>query len=115
MSRSVLEFLKHIQEEIAYLQSEIVPLEKTGFLTSGTHRRAAARSLEIIGEAVKHLPEELRSDYPQIQWRAVAGLRDRLIHGYFGVDYEIVWDVVVNHLPALSAVVDTILSREDSA
>lgn len=51
------------------------------------------RSLEIIGEAVKRLPAELTSEEPGIDWRAVAGMRDRLIHDYFGVDYDIVWDV----------------------
>jgi uncharacterized protein with HEPN domain len=57
------------------------------------------RSLEIIGEAAKKVPEEFRAQYPTVEWRAMAGMRDRLIHDYLGVDYELVWDVVQNRIP----------------
>ena len=57
-------------------------------------RRAFVRSLEIIGEAVKNLPEEFRASHPEVEWRPIAQMRDRLIHGYYGVDYQLVWDVV---------------------
>ncbi|WP_322487337.1 DUF86 domain-containing protein [Chloroflexus sp.] len=53
-------------------------------------KRAYVRSVEIIGEAVKYMPESIRQKYPIIEWRMIAGMRDRLIHGYFGVDYDIV-------------------------
>ncbi len=59
-------------------------------------KRAYVRSLEVIGEAVKQLPNDLRQKYPAIEWRAMAGMRDQLIHNYFGVDFDIVWDVVAN-------------------
>jgi len=61
-------------------------LNKESFLGDETRKRAFVRSFEIIGEATKHVPDDLRDAYPQIQWRAVAGMRDHLIHGYFGVD-----------------------------
>lgn len=67
----------------------------------------------MIGEATKQLPSELLSAYPQIEWRAIAGMRDRLIHSYFGIDYDIVWDVLINHVPKLSQVVDEMLRRKD--
>jgi len=54
----------------------------------------------------------LRQKYPAIEWRAIAGLRDRLIHGYFGVDYDIVWDVIINKLPALDTDIKQILAQE---
>jgi len=87
-------------------------LEKAAFLRDETLQRAFVRSLEIIGEAVKQLPDDVKQRYSHLEWRAMAGMRDRLIHGYFGVDYDIVWDVVTNRIPALQQAVEYLLHQE---
>ncbi len=71
------------------------------FSESRLYQDAIVRNLEIIGEAVKSLPKKLIAKYPEIEWKKIAGLRDILIHAYFGIDIEIVWDVVQNKIPEL--------------
>ncbi len=72
------------------------------------------RSLEIIGEAVKNLPEEFRASPPEVEWRPIAQIRDRLIHGYFGVDYQLVWDVVHEKLPELKHSIRRIIDSQQA-
>ncbi len=72
---------------------------------------AVVRNLEIIGEAAKKVPGEVRSSAPDVEWKKIAGLRDILIHEYFGIDVNIIWDVVRNKLPALEDEVRKILSE----
>lgn len=114
MSPSAREYLQHILDETAYLITSSRDLSQEHFVGDETLKRAYVRSIEVIGEAVKQLPDSLRQKYATIEWRALAGMRDRLIHHYFGVDYEIVWDVVVNKIPILDAEVRQILDREFS-
>lgn len=112
MSRSAREYLQHILDETRYLMTISAGLEQSVFLADETLKRAVTRSIEIIGEAVKQVPDNIRQKYPQVEWRAMAGMRDRLIHVYFSVDYDIVWDVVVNHIPQLHTAVQAILNQE---
>jgi uncharacterized protein with HEPN domain len=70
---------------------------------------AFERVMEVLGEAVKRLPDELRQKYPQVPWRLVAGMRDKISHGYDAVDYETLWDTVQNDLPGLLSAVEQVL------
>ena len=101
MSKIAGEYLKHILDEIEFILEKSKGLSEEEFAKDETLKRAISRSLEIIGEAAKNLPKEFRDDNEGINWKSLAGLRDRLIHHYFGVDYGIVWDVVKNELPEL--------------
>lgn len=112
MSKSPKPYLRHILDEIAFLRSKSTGVDQNQFLGDEVLKRAFVRSIEIIGEAVKNLPPELKGENPQVKWKAIAGTRDKLIHGYFGVDYEIIWDIVANELLDLEQAVSRILGEE---
>lgn len=109
MSKITKEYLKHVLDEINFILEKSKKLTEEKFSKDETLKRAFCRSLEIIGEAIKNLPSEFRKDHKEINWKPLAGLRDRLIHNYFGVDYGIVWDVVINEMPELKKKIEEII------
>jgi uncharacterized protein with HEPN domain len=112
MSRSVIEFFQHIKDELDFLEKNSKGLDFKSFYINEVLKRAFSRSLEIIGEAVKNVPEEIRFEYAEVEWKSIAGMRDKLIHHYFGVDYELVWDVIENEIEELNFQISNIIIAE---
>ena len=104
-------FLKHILECIENIEEYKEGLSKEKFLRKVIIQDAIVRRLEIIGEAVKNLPKEFRNKHREIEWKKIAGLRDVLIHEYFGVDLDLTWDIVKEDLPDLKKKVKKILKE----
>ena len=102
-------YLKHIQDSIKQIL-EYTHEGKNDFLIDRKTQDAVVRNLEIIGEAVKNISPDLKLRYPQLPWQSMAGMRDKLIHEYFGVDLDLVWSVVENYLSTLDETITGILS-----
>ena len=102
MFKDPKEYLKHIHDECLYIISVSENLLFDDFMEDETLKRAVVRSLEIIGEASKKIPADYKVKWNTIQWKNMAGMRDRLIHDYIGVNYAIVWDVMKNKIPEMN-------------
>jgi len=114
MCKSYIPYLQHILEECRYVRS-VVPddAKMYEFLSDETLKRAVTRSLEIIGEATKKIPADVKYRWNTISWRQMAGMRDKLIHDYMGINYLIVWDVAPNIIPTLIPQIEEIRSAEE--
>ena len=105
-------YLKHIWDAVERIES-YVAVGRDVFMSTSHWQDAVIRQLEIIGEATKRLSPDLRSQYGDVPWRRIAGLRDVLIHDYMGVDLAAVWEVTQQNLPVLKGRVQTILDESD--
>ena len=112
MSKEPINYLQHIADECRYLLSVSKDLSKDDFLDDETLKRAVVRSLEIIGEATKKIPANFKIRWSSIQWKNMAGMRDRLIHDYIGINYSIVWDMFKNKIPDLYNQIQEVLDKE---
>jgi uncharacterized protein with HEPN domain len=96
-----LSFFHHILDECRFILTATSGISKNHLLENEVLKRAVVRSLEIIGEASKKIPADIKLKWHTISWKNIAGMRDRLIHDYMGINYSIVWDVVQNRIPEL--------------
>ena len=114
MKRIYSDYLNDILEAITDIESFIRDVSYEQFKDDRLRRNAVIRSLEIIGESVKSIPEEIKNRYSEIPWKRMIGMRDKLIHAYFGVDYEAVWVVVTQRLPEIKPVIQRIIAETDT-
>lgn len=103
-------YLKHIREAIAKIE-KYTKGGRALFMEDTMIQDSVVRNLEIIGEAARNLPVDLRKSYPKVPWRSITGMRNVLIHEYFGVDLDIVWKVVAQRLPVLKRHVSAMLVK----
>jgi len=104
-------YLQHILDEIEFIRKTIENLNYDSFVESEIYTRAFSRSIKIIGEAVKNLSPSFRNENSDIDWKKISGMRDKLIHQYFSVDYDLIWDAVKNKLPAIEKSIKEILGQ----
>jgi len=112
MPRDYRLYLEDIQAAVRNIQLYIQGASFDEFAGDRMRVDAVLHYLELIGEAARHIPEDLRVKYPEVEWRKIAGLRDVIVHKYFGLSPEIVWDILENKLPGLLVVVERMLEEE---
>lgn len=107
--RPARDLILSILDEARFLERESRGLDGATFAGDSVRKRAFARSVEIMGEAVKAMPAEVVTAHPEVEWRRIAGMRDRLIHGYFAVDYSLLLEVATRKAPELIPKLEAIL------
>ena len=110
MTRDDSIYLRHILDAINAIEEYLRGVNRKQFKATRLIQDGTIREIEVIGQAVKYLSKDIRKSYPEVPWQDIAGMRDKLIHGYFGVDIEKVWDTAKEDLPTLKKQVIGILS-----
>lgn len=113
MKKSDSIYLIHILDSISKIEMYLDGIDKDVFEKDTLIQDGVIRQLEIIGEAVKNISKELRESYTHLPWQDMAGMRDKLIHHYFGVDIELVWETAKNDLPFLKSEIQKIIESLD--
>ena len=110
--RNYLDFLEDIRDCLAKAKAFVEGMTFDDFSSDEKTRFAVFRALEIVGEATKRLPSELKGRYPDLPWRDMAGMRDKLVHDYSGINLEIVWKTATKEAPALESEICLVIARE---
>ncbi len=107
--RTPIDFLRDILEHAEKIENFTAGLDYAGFIADEKTVYAVIRCFEVIGEAVKNIPDTVKRRYPQVPWSRMVGMRDKLIHADFGVDYETLWETVRKRIPEVKIVIREIL------
>ena len=110
--RTDVDTLRDIREAIRRTQVYVSTMTFEQFLADIKTQDSVVRNLEVMGEATKNLSVQMRNKYPDVPWKDLAGVRDKLIHHYFGVNFDIVWNIVTVELPVLASQIEEILRHE---
>ena len=111
MPRDFKVYLEDILEAICKIHDFTHGMTLDTFSKDTKTLDAVVRNLEVVGEAVKGIPEQIRKRHPEAEWKKIAGLRDVLMHEYFGIDVEIIWDIIQNKLPILESETKKLLGQ----
>ena len=111
MKRDIKLYVKDILDAILAIEKFVEGMDFEEFREDDKTSSAVIRKFEIIGEAAKHIPEDVRQKYPDIPWKEMAGFRDKLIHFYFGIKYELVWNTIKMELPELKTKIKNVLTE----
>jgi len=108
--RTILDYLEDVSSAIMDIRSFVQDMSADQFMSDKKTVNAVVRSLEVIGEATGKIPNEVRMQYPHVPWEEITGMRNRLIHEYFGVDLDIVWQTIQEDLTLLETAIKTMLN-----
>ena len=111
-NRDYLDYFQDIVDMMDTVQQLVAAMTYEEFLQDQRTKLAVTKAIEIIGEAAKNIPSSVKDDYPDVPWKQMSGMRDKLTHAYFGIDFEIVWKTASKLIPALTPVVRDVLESE---
>ena len=115
MKKKDIIYIKHIRDAIELISVYTKDLNSTDFNSKVIIQDAVIRRIQVIGEAVKNVSQSFKEKYNEIPWKKIAGMRDKIIHGYFNVDIDIVWKVIVKDIPILKKNIEEIIKKEDKS
>jgi uncharacterized protein with HEPN domain len=107
-------FLIHVSTSIDKVETFLRGVTREKFFKDELRKSAVTRELEVIGEAVKNLPMDFYVKYPHVEWKDIAGTRDKIVHHYFGVDFDIIWNIAKKDLPLLKKDILEIIEKENA-
>lgn len=105
--------LLHILDSITEIEEYTLKVDLEGFLENSMMRFASIKQIEIIGEAANYISEQTKNKFTDVQWRQIIGMRHILVHEYFGIDSQLIWQIIINDIPKLKAAIQSVITSEN--